>query len=417
MNKNLFKITGLAIIGVALSSCSKSDLIEEQNEAIAAQQVAKYEANFIKKYGPVNPNKSWDLTTNHPEYSFPSEKSSTRAFTRDAAATYSKTEGTFTVEQSVLQWCFQNIPAGKNNSGQGNPFYLTVPGNSFTIVPLFQGNASYYWELWMHVDGYAPIKVWSKGLGLSYETADGQTISVGTQQAGIPKDPVPVKVHAPSYTFSGLTENAKMHFSLRRWSSYDAYTSDTDKNHYTELSSLKQKMLALKKCPIPKDVAQGNTVNIIGCEDWSDNDYEDLVFMVYGIPTVKEVETIDEIFTKRYMVEDLGDTDDFDFNDIVVDVSKKLRTTYTYEVYADGTKVQIGEPDGPNLVDEWAVVRAVGGTLDFTFSIGSTSWVKSKHMPATEMRNTAKGSINYDAVIDEFKITNMDWDYVSIIPL
>ena len=413
MNKNFFNFLGLAIIGIAFSSCVKNDF-EEQNEAIFSQHKAEYEANFIKKYGPVDPNKSWDLTSNHPEYSFPSEQSSTRAFTRDAAATYSKTEGTFNVEQSVLKWCFEKIPAGKNNTGQGTPFYLTVPGNPFTIVPLFQGNASYYWELWMNVDGYAPIKVWAKGDGLKYKTtAAGEWISVGTGQAGIPKDPTPpVQVQAPSYTFSGLTEGAKMYFSLRKWDSYSAYTNDTDKNKYDELTSMSQKMLALRQCPIPQEVAAGNVVNIIGCEDASDNDYEDLVFMAYGIPTVKEVETLDQTFTKRYMVEDLGDTDDFDFNDLVVDVSKTLRTTFTYEVYADGSKQQIGKT-GPTLVDEWAVVRAAGGTLDFTITIGSSSWKKSEHMSASQMRNTGWGgsTIDYNAVIGEFKITNLDWDY------
>lgn len=413
MNKNLFKIFGLAIMGVAFSACSKSDFIDDQNAAIAEQHVAEYEANFIKKYGPVDPNKSWDLTTNHPEYSFSSEESSTRAFTRDAAATYSKAEGTFNVEKSVLEWCFDKIPAGKNNSNQGTPFYLTVPGNPFTIVPLFQGNASYYWELWMNVDGYAPIKVWAKGDELKYKTADGEWHPVGTGQAGIPKKPVPVQVQAPSYTFSGLTEGAKMYFSLRKWNSYTAYTNDTDKNKYTELTSMSQKMLALRNCPIPEEVAEGNSVNIIGCEDASDNDFEDLVFMAYGIPTVKEVETLDQTFTKRYMVEDLGDTDDFDFNDLVVDVSKTLRTTFTYEVYADGSKKLLGEPDGPTVIDEWAVVRATGGRLDFTINIGSSSWTKSEHMSASQMKNTGWGgsSIDYNAVIGEFKITNLDWDY------
>lgn len=406
--RNLLVLGSLTAVAVAFTSCAKTEDLFD-NDAYVAQKKSEYEANFVKKYGAVDPNKSWDLTTNHPQYSFTSEKNSARAITR-GDATYSKTEGTFNVEQSVLQWCFEKIPAGKNNTGQGTPFYLTVPGNPFTIVPLFQGNASYYWELWMHVDGYDPIKIWSKGDGLSYIT-DGNETSVGTGQTGIPKNPVPDQVKAPSFTFSGLTEGATMYFSLRKWNSYSAYTNDTDKNKYDELTSMSQKMLALRQCPIPADVAAGNSVNIIGCEDATDNDFEDLVFMAYGIPTVKEVEDLYETFTKRYMVEDLGDTDDFDFNDLVIDVSRKLKTTFTYEVYADGTKVQLGEPEGPTVVDEWAEVRAVGGTLDFTISIGSSSWTKSEHMSSTEMRNTQKGSINYNAVIGEFKITNLDWDY------
>lgn len=215
----------------------------------------------------------------------------------------------------------------------------------------------------MNVNGYAPIKVWSKGEDLKYETADGQLISVGVQQAGIPKNPVPVQEQAPSYIFSGLTEGATMYFSLRRWSSYDAYTKDKNKNQYTELTSMSQKMLALRNCPIPQEVAAGNSVNIIGCEDAGDNDFEDLVFMAYGIPTIKEVEEYYETFTKRYMVEDLGDTDDFDFNDLVVDVSKKPKTTFTYEVYADGSKRKIGQTDPTWWMSGlWSVPLAVRWT-------------------------------------------------------
>ena len=409
--RNLLLLGSMTAVVVAITSCTKAEDLFDY-DGYMAQKTSEYEANFVKKYGAVDPNKSWDLTSNRPQYSFPSEERSTRAITRDAGATYSIDEGTFYVEKTVLEWCFDKIPAGKNNSNQGNPFYLTVPGNPFTIVPIFQGNAKYYWELWMKVDGYNPIKVWAKGDNLKYKTAAGQWISVGTEQAGFPKDPVPEQVEAPSFTFSGLPENATMYFSLRKWSNYDAYTNDTDKNKYTELTSMSKKMLALKNCPVPTGVPQGNSVNIIGCEDWTDNDFEDLVFMAYGIPTITEVETLDEIFTKRYMVEDLGDTDDFDFNDVVVDVSKKLRTTFTYEVYADGTKSKIDEK-GPTLVDEWAVVRAAGGTLDFTITIGSTSWTKSDHVtPVTKMVNTGlDGPINFEAKIDEFKITKKDWDY------
>ena len=133
--RNLLVLGSLTAVAVAFTSCAKTEDLFD-NDAYVAQKKSEYEANFVKKYGAVDPNKSWDLTTNHPQYSFTSEKNSARAITR-GDATYSKTEGTFNVEQSVLQWCFEKIPAGKNNTGQGTPFYLTVPGNPFTIVPLF----------------------------------------------------------------------------------------------------------------------------------------------------------------------------------------------------------------------------------------------------------------------------------------
>ena len=92
-----------------------------------------------------------------------------------------------------------------------------------------------------------------------------------------------------------------------------------------------------------------------------DGDYTDLVCLVEPVEA-----------SKRYMVEDLGTTDDFDFNDLVIDV----------RAYGD---------------KQWAIVRAMGGTLDFTVTIGNTSWSKSgSGNNATTMYNTS-GNIDYNA--------------------
>lgn len=92
-----------------------------------------------------------------------------------------------------------------------------------------------------------------------------------------------------------------------------------------------------------------------------DGDYTDMVCLVEPIEA-----------SKRYMVEDLGTTDDFDFNDLVIDV----------RAYGD---------------KQWAIVRAMGGTLDFTVTIGNTSWSKSgSGNNATTMYNTS-GNIDYNA--------------------
>ena len=92
-----------------------------------------------------------------------------------------------------------------------------------------------------------------------------------------------------------------------------------------------------------------------------DGDYTDLVCLVEPVEA-----------SKRYMVEDLGTTDDFDFNDLVIDV----------RAYGD---------------KQWAIVRAMGGTLDFTVTIGNTSWSKSgSGNNAATMYNTS-GNIDYNA--------------------
>jgi hypothetical protein len=174
-------------------------------------------------------------------------------------------------------------------------------------------------------------------------------------------------------------------------------------------------MLSLKNCPKPVNVPEGNNVNIIGCEDATDNDYEDLVFMVYGIPSFFEPEEVYETTTKRYMLEDLGSKDDFDFNDIVVDVTQQTKTTFTYEIDENKNKHLIST-DGPYVVKQWAEVRAAGGTLDFTISIGTTTtttWTKSVSLPPVEqMWNTGwnGASIDYNAVLSKFDIKNNDWN-------
>ena len=73
--------------------------------------------------------------------------------------------------------------------------------------------------------------------------------------------------------------------------------------------------------------------------------YSDLICMVRNIDPVRPIE-------KRYMVEDLGSKKDFDFNDVVVDVIQAI----------DGSQK--------------AIIRAMGGTIDFTLTIGNTVWSK-----------------------------------------
>lgn len=416
MKTNLLKIVGLAIIAIAYSSCSKTDFIDEQNEAIASQQRDDYVANFIKKYGPVDPNKSWDMASMQPDYSFTPAADAAPATTRGTRSV-NVTKGTgFKVEQNVLAWCFNNIPAGKDNTNKGKSFYVTVPENSFTIVPIFQGTASYYWELWMHVEGVGEIQVWKKGDNLGYRTAAGGALSSpGTSNAGIAK--AAYEVEAPTYTFSGLPQGASMYYYLKSWNSVSAYNNDADKTHYNKLTSLNQMMISLNAtaggCPVPAGVPAGYNVTIIGCEDndktTSDHDFEDLVFMSYGLPPSVDPEEYYSTITKRYMLEDLGSTDDFDFNDIVVDVSQESKTTITYKL-VNGVKTKDNETTVVNR--QWAEVRAAGGTLDFTISIGSSSWNKKARLsPVETMRNTGweGATINYNAVLDQFEISNKDW--------
>ena len=408
--RNLLVLGSMAIMGAAFTSCSKENLFD--NEAAIEKQKAEYEANFVKKFGAIDPNQSWDFSSMTPSTSM---VSTTRALTRGDGDSYNAdaTEGQILIQKATIDWMSENMKAGINNVKKGKPFFLQVPQNSFTIVPIFQGTASYFWQLWMHVDGITEDKlIWSKGEKITYRTSETSTswASPGTSNAGMNNA---FEVKAPTYEFANLPVNANMYFYLKVWNSYSDYKKNTINPR--ALTSLDQMMLALIDCPRPTNVPAGNTVSIIGCEDnkSGDYDYEDLVFMMYGNPA-PPIQHVDEVIvgtTKRYMMEDLGTTDDFDFNDVVVDVTTdRVKKKIFYDIDANGSWTFNHEEIIEHLPQE-AIVRAAGGTLDFTLTIGNTTWTKSAKFPNyQEMLNTGwQGSaISYGAELDKFEVSGYD---------
>ena len=345
--------------------CSSKDLYDEK--AVEMKEDATYTDNFLKKYPNVDLNQDWDYTTGQVTYSLPSSSSSTRALTRGA---YNVTPGEFILEGTVSDYMHTNMQAGKNNSGKGNPFYMKVPDNPFTVVPIFQGTASYVWELWMYVENVGHIKIWSKGDNLAYKKNEGADWTYIKPRENDPVPPSVYQVKSQSYTFTGLPKGENMYF----------YLKVTSQNN-TICSSLDQMMLTLNGFPDPTNLPEGNVAMIVGCEDSpnGDWDYEDLVFMVYGNPTppVYEVEERISERGKRYMMEDLGAMDDFDFNDVVVDVNERTKEILYYEVDAEGkNRTYIPSKSRTEKLPTMATVRAMGGTLNFTLTIGNTTWTK-----------------------------------------
>ena len=389
--KSFVLVGSMAVLGVAFTSCSKGEELYDSG-AIVAQQKSEYATNFEKKYGPIDPNQNWDLATMHPISSLPSTSfAGTRAGTRgegDSEVTpVSVSEPTIAsmdIEKAVLDWMHTELKAGSNNSKKGKPFYLKTQQQSFTIVPIYQGVASYYWELWMNVGG-VNVPVWSKYKDITYYASSTSTTPETLTDQGVPDGAF--KVHAPTYTYTATADKA-LYFFLKVWKK-DKKTDTPD----MIVTSLDKKMLALEGAKRPEGVPADNDVTIIGCEDGSDNDYEDLVFLVYGKPTPPIVPT-DEIEiteTKRYMMEDLGTTDDFDFNDVVVDVENVYTQKIHLKQIANGGWDEDYRED-PVFKGQRAIVRAAGGIYDFTLTIGNKTWSKSDDLTADQMYNTGWGN-------------------------
>ena len=387
MNKSLV-IGCFAVIGMGFMSCSK-DLYDSNavNEKQNEKQKNDYATNFVKRYGEIDPNQTWDFATMAPISGLPSTGNVNTRAAGDGGATsvsvIQQSSGTMRIEKDVIDWMHEEFKAGANNSKKGSPFYLKTQEQTFTIVPFYQGVASYYWELWMNVGG-VDVQVWSKNQDLTYKTAADGTSEAMTND-GVPSSAI--EVNAPTYTFKA-TSNQNLYFYLKVWKK----GSNTTGNPDVTTSSLDKKMLALEGAIRPAGVPIDNEVTIIGCEDATDNDYEDLVFLIYGKPTppITPVDEIEITETKRYMMEDLGTTDDFDFNDIVVDV----QNVYSQKIYWKSTANggwEESKRDAPVSKGQRAIVRAAGGIYNFTLKIGDTTWTKSQDLSAGSMLNTGSG--------------------------
>lgn len=397
--KSLLVFGSMALVGVAFMSCSKD--IAFDSEAAAQKVVAEYDANFVKKYGAIDPNQTWDFTTMTPIYSLPSG-TATRASETRASVSLESTS-TIEIDKDIIKWMRQNMKPGQNHSQVGAPFASAMSRNSFIIAPIYQGVATYFWELWVNIGG-KEYKIWQKYETLQYKGADGEMYDLTTN--GVPEDALGVV--APSYTFKA-TEGDQLFFFLKVWNNDSAHTSDGSGSWI--LSSLNNhNMRALENVPgltMPANVPSDYFAYIIGCEDGSDNDFEDLAFLYFGPPMIN-VEEVDVNETKRYMMEDLGDTDDFDFNDVVVDVSNVCKKKITWkENFTTGKMEYAGETIVEGTQHQEAIVRAAGGIYDFTLKIGDTYWTKSEKLNASSMLNTGwQGApINFSEVLDRFDVT------------
>ena len=384
----------MAVLGAV--SCSKRDvfdpgLVEEikkaKEEAKIEQSKTDYEANFVEKYGEVDPNQSWDFSTGTPTISLPS--SSAKAGTR--AGGYERTNSGDVYSDEKDQ--YYEFPAatinkmkevfveGRDNRDLGTSFAMHAPANAIYIMPMYMGTSGGNFELWMHVEGIAEdIKVWSKWQDLQVKPTAGS-------------DWKDVKVHNSSnncvgvaairskyYKFSGLPENAVMHFYLKITQAAGGYNETnqilTSISGYMRDFKFGNDGFPTGLKGIDENITKPEAM-IIGVEDAttskSDHDYNDVVFMIYGEPYVPQtfkVEEFETTYSKRYMIEDLGSTDDFDFNDIVVDVQE----TFTQKKTTDEQGLETWSD--PVLKGQKAFLRHRGGILPFELTIGSTKLEK-----------------------------------------
>ena len=125
---------------------------------------------------------------------------------------------------------------------------------------------------------------------------------------------------------------------------------------------------------------------VIGCEDANlqkgDKDFNDVVFLLIGNKLPKL--SVTSIIEKRYMIEDLGSTHDFDFNDIVVDVTEEVTSL---------------EDDNHYCIKQTAKIVNLCGTIPFLVQIGNVTIGDGRFM---------NGRLNYEPIEDGYKKVLVD---------
>lgn len=389
-NKLAYALCSLAVAGT-FSSCNDDYNYKYDENYEEKLVLAQYEENFKKKFGEISSDQSWDFSSGSTYYLADNDADNSKNQTRAAGSYTPVVKDYYEVENSTLYAITTMLKEHENNSKIGKPFGLKVPSNNFSIIPIYQGEASMEWTLHMVVgkgENAIDTEIWSKSEGIQTSSDGINWVDLNTNSNTLSAN----MVRAKEFTFENMPVGESMYFYLEITKGEKYYA-----NTGAQMSSLAGMMHAFNVAR-PSNIPSNKEVMIIGCEDsnllLSDYDMNDVVFMVVGdpfVPEIIDVENLDvvEKVAKRYMVEDLGTTDDFDFNDIVFDVT----------AWRDVRYVSINGVVDPslNMYGPWhqnSVLKHVGGVLPFTLTIGDL--VIADHAPGYKDLNEGREVWNWD---------------------
>ena len=356
MAKNLLKGMAALAICAAFASCSHdTDFTAANKSAYVENLKNEYKADFIKKYGEIDPNQSWDFTN--------TSSKATRA------------SSDYTID---FEWPIQlyRTYAGNDKAYMENLNYNKTQDNT----GYKSWNPNLKVQLWPSYGRATP----DADVNINYSF-----YHLGVVYNGVEED-ITNKINAKYNTWyevsgyntlnhnSGRTVDTKSAAGLY----WVAYPTASDNSAGKTFNSNMNAILTTpgNKYVITdyKEVKVPNTTRTYWCFDCNaDGIYSDVICLVIDADPLP--------IQKRYMIEDLGSKGDFDFNDIVVDVIQDKNNNQT------------------------ATIRAMGGTLDFTVKIGQTTWTKSvegadKGYVVETMYNTEPTPI-WNAELATFSVT------------
>ena len=384
MNLNFKAFVG-ALAVLSLASCSKNDVFDAQQAAAneIAQKKTTFENNFVAKYGQVAPTQSWDFSTNQ-------QRLGTRAegdqivtelvagleFGIDEEYVAYKSNGQFDSNTLTTRIFTKNTALYDvlNNDlkdkleHKGEPAVLLAPSSDFTIYPL-SNQGGWTHKLYVKVGNNDPVLVYDK----TWKFYGRATVN---------GDVVKLREEKGKYYAEQRAVLQGIHIKAPIGTRVDVYIDEIAGVKGKTAGTTNGKALYLDCKAKPEGIAwlkDDAVIKYIGIEDGGgDTDHNDVVLAVVGNPSVPEkIEFTNDTYdvplsvTKRYMMEDLGSTDDFDFNDVVVDVTETT-TTHHKVTLANGV-VTKDEITGTTKTQK-AVVRHLGGIYPFVLKVGDTTF-------------------------------------------
>lgn len=411
MKKNLLSLGGSAFAAFlfifSFSSCH--DEAAENVSELAYRH--SYEDNFVKLFGEVSPNKTWDFSV----YDWKTQAAATRA---GSYTTLDDDEdGYWDVPVELIQSIAEEFPehgiTGTNWESKIHPFMLqtSYSAQTFDIAYIYQGFNEPVWDLYCCIQksGETTVttkKLFSKGQVMVSTDNGSRYHDVGTanryagtiiQTAGAatqtkdddefayhefvkaPVKTITVPALSTVYFYLLITaescerpQGGNPRFAIEGdvIQSIDEGTFE-DGSVYTPIGLIDIDASAY--------VPEGNESYILACEDYciihqsslttegKSVDYNDMLFLISGsIPEEVDPKQRKLSFTKRYFIEDLYGYD-YDFNDIVVDATNNEFYTWI-------------DTNGDNHVDQEireattqsATIVHQCGTLPYQIKVGDT---------------------------------------------
>lgn len=355
MKQMKFWLPTLAVAAMSFGGCTSDDKHEYNPDYQVELDKEAFAANFVKQYGQVDADQSWDLA--NPNEVYVLSASARQVQTRAKGKLQWITVSSFGHEFNISEGFNEAMEKEFSQFGDPEPCYFTFPAEGLRIVPVFQSNANNY--------------VLHMVVGEDYFAQD---IYICSNIMGINNN----KQKAKAYTITGVEAGTPVSFYVVVFKGNKGYKVDME-NFSTLEGGFKLAEVDAATAGNYKKGTMREKSSILACQFETKHGTAQLAFLMDGLAPVQKhqaPEKIVKVVSRRYLIEDLGSTDDFDFNDIVIDVEQRV----VVENGVEGTPLQM------------ATLRHLGGVLPWNIKIGDT-WFSGAE------NTMLKGEIGSDASV------------------